>query len=129
MIAVMDVDASTHHSRSESTLFAPSMVLPRFGYRRAPRVASKVALAVAQFALIVGLAVAGTVFLGLTIASPIVVPLADRQGVVLSAADLATAQQVGSGWWIFAIGMVASFGAALATLGNLMQRLAGSTGE
>jgi hypothetical protein len=48
---------------------------------------------------------------------------------MLSPADLATAQAVGSAWWLFAAGTVLSFGAALATLGNLMQRMAGSAGE
>lgn len=100
------------------------MAIPRFGHRRAPRLATKIALALAQFALIFAFAVAGTIFLGLAIASPIVVPLAGRQSVTLSPADLATAGQLGSMWWLFAIGTILSFGAALATIGNLMQRLA-----
>ena len=105
-------------------MFAPSMAIPRLGHRRAPRLATKIATVVAQFAILFAFAVAGTIFLGLTIASPIVVPLAARQDVALSAMDLATAGQLGSMWWLFALGMVFSFGAALATLGNLMQRLA-----
>ena len=107
-------------------MFAPSMAIPRFGHRRAPRLATKLALVVAQFTAIFGFAVGGTIFLGLAIASPIVVPLAGRQDVALSATDLATAGQLGSMWWLFAIGTVLSFGAALATIGNLMQRLAAS---
>jgi hypothetical protein len=105
-------------------VFAPSMAIPRFGHRRAPRLAIKLAIVFAQFAIVFGFAVAGTIFLGLTIASPIVVPLAARQDVALSAMDLATAGQLGSLWWLFVLGMIFSFGAALATLGNLMQRLA-----
>ena len=105
-------------------MFAPSMAIPRFGHRRAPRLATKLAIVFAQFAIVFGFAVAGTIFLGLTIASPIVVPLAVRQDVALSAMDLATAGQLGSMWWLFALGMIFSFGAALATLGNLMQHLA-----
>jgi hypothetical protein len=105
-------------------VFAPSMAIPRFGHRRAPRLATKLAIVFSQFAIVFGFAVAGTIFLGLTIASPIVVPLAARQDVALSAMDLATAGQLGSMWWLFALGMIVSFGAALATLGNLMQRLA-----
>jgi hypothetical protein len=105
-------------------VFAPSMAIPRFGHRRAPRLATKLAIVFAQFAIMFGFAVAGTIFLGLTIASPIVVPLAGRQAVALSATDLATAGQLGSMWWLFTVGMVLSFGAALVTLGNLMQRLA-----
>jgi hypothetical protein len=100
------------------------MAIPRFGHRRMPRLVSKIAIVTAQFALLFALAIAGTILLGLTVASPIVVPLAGRQGISLSAADLATAQQVGSTWWLFATGAVLSFGAALATLGNLMQRMA-----
>ena len=107
-------------------MFAPSMAIPRFGHRRASRTATKIALSVGQFAIVLAFAVAGTVFLGLTIASPIVVPLAGRQGVALSSMDLATAGQLGSMWYLFAIGGLVSFGAALATLGNLMQRLATS---
>jgi hypothetical protein len=105
-------------------VFAPSMAIPRFGHRRAPRLATKLAIVFAQFAIVFGFAVAGTIFLGLTIASPIVVPLAARQDVALSAMDLATAGQLGSMWWLFALGMIFSFGASLATIGNLMQRLA-----
>jgi hypothetical protein len=100
------------------------MAIPRFGQPRLPRLATKLAVVAAQFAIILAFAVAGTIFLGLTIASPVVVPLAERQGVMLSAFDLASAQLVGSAWWLFAAGTVVSFGAALATLGNLMQRLA-----
>ncbi len=111
-------------NRLESPVFAPSLAVPRFGRVRAPRLAIKVATVVAQFAILFGLAVAGTIFLGLAIASPIVVPLAGRQAVTLSAADLSTAGQLGSMWWLFAVGAVVSFGAAIATLGNMMQRLA-----
>jgi hypothetical protein len=100
------------------------MAIPRFGHLRAPRLATKLAIVFAQFAIVFGFAVAGTIFLGLTIASPIVVPLAERQNVALSATDLATAGQLGSMWWVFALGMIFSFGAALATIGILMQRLA-----
>jgi hypothetical protein len=105
------------------------MAIPRLGRPPVPPLAAKLAVVGIQFGILVAFAVAGTVFLGLTLASPVVVPLADRQGVMLSPADLATAQVIGSAWWLFAIGTVLSFGAALATLGNLMQRLAGSTGE
>jgi hypothetical protein len=105
------------------------MAIPRFGRLHVPPLATKLAVVGIQFAILFAFAVAGTVFLGLTMASPVVVPLAGRQGVMLSPADLATAQAVGSAWWLFAAGTVLSFGAALATLGNLMQRMAGSAGE
>jgi hypothetical protein len=116
------VHAQRH--RLESAVFAPSMAIPRLGHRRAPRLATKLVVVFAQFAVVFGFAVAGTIFLGLTIASPIVVPLAERQDVALSAMDLATAGKLGSMWWLFAAGMVFNFAAALTTLGNVMQRLA-----
>jgi hypothetical protein len=68
-------------------------------------------------------AVAGTVFLALTVAATIAVPLAIRQGIALSPAELATAERLGSIWWLFAGGVIVSFGASLATLGKLLQRL------
>ena len=109
--------------RPESAVFAPTMAIPRFGLRRAPRLATKLAKLTAQFALIVAFAVAGTIFLGMAIASPIVAPLAGRQAVALSATDLATAGQLGSMWWLFAVGMVLELRPALATIGNLMRRV------
>jgi hypothetical protein len=51
-------------------------------------------------------------------------PSAERQGIAVSAADIATAQRLGSLWWLFALGVLLSFGSAAATLGKLMQRLA-----
>ncbi|HTG41024.1 MAG TPA: hypothetical protein VK697_05355 [Methylomirabilota bacterium] len=110
-------------------MFAPSMAIPRFGHGRAWRLATRVATVVAQFGLLVAFGVAGTVFFGLTIASPVAVPAAARQGIELSAADLATAQQLASVWWLFALGAVLSFAAALATIGSLIQHLASSPGE
>jgi hypothetical protein len=108
-------------------VFAPSMALPRFGHRRASPTATKIAAAAAMFAIVFAFAVAGTVFLGFVIASPIVVPLAGRQGVVLSGVDLATAHQLGSFWWLFATGGIISFGGALVTLGKMMERLGAPT--
>ena len=99
------------------------MAFPRLGTGRVPRLPTRVAVVVAEVGLLVAFAVAGTVFFGLTIASPVAVPAAARQGIALSAVDLATAQHLGSIWWLFAIGTVLSFGAALVTLGNVMRRV------
>ena len=110
-------------------MFAPSMPIPGIGRRRVPGLAVKLAVVGLHFAAVVVFAIAGTYFLGLTIASPIVVPLAERQNVALSAMDLAIAQVVGSVWWLFAAGTIVTFGAALATIGSLMQRLAASSEE
>ena len=104
-------------------MLAPSIAFPRLGSGRAPRLAARVAVVVAEIALLVVFAVAGTVFFGLTIASPVAVPAAARQGIALSAVDLETARHLGSTWWLFAIGTVLSFGAALVTLGNVMRRV------
>ena len=113
-------------SRLESVVLAPSMAISRFGRERAPGSRTKLASAAvvaARVALLVGFAVAGTVFFGLAIAAPIAVPAAVRQGIALSATDLATAHQLGSLWWLFAVGSIASFVGAVATLGNLMRRV------
>ncbi|HLQ48196.1 MAG TPA: hypothetical protein VK233_04430, partial [Candidatus Dormibacteraeota bacterium] len=79
--------------------------------------------------LLFAFGIAGTVFFGLTIASPVAVPAAARQGIELSATDLATAQQLASVWWLFALGAVLSFAAALATIGSLIQHLADPRAE
>jgi hypothetical protein len=105
-------------------VFAPSMAIPRFGHGRAWRRAARIATVGVQFGMLLGFGIAGTVFFGLTIASPVAVPAAARQGIELSAADLATAQQLASVWWLFALGAVLSFTAALATIGSLIQHLA-----
>lgn len=100
------------------------MAIPRFGDGRPLRLATKVATVVAQFGMLFAFGVAGTIFFGLTIASPVAVPAALRRGIELSPADLATAQQLASVWWLFALGAVLSFAAALATIGSLIQHLA-----
>jgi hypothetical protein len=99
------------------------MVIPRFGQDRTLRLATNVATVTMLVAMLLAFAVAGTVFLGLTIASPVAVPVAERRGIALSAADLTTAQHLASLWWLFAVGAVVSFGAALATIGTLIRRL------
>jgi hypothetical protein len=88
-----------------------------------PRASAPISTVVARSGLAFALAVAGTVFLGLTVAATIAVPLAMRQGIALSPTELATAERLGSIWWLFAGGVVVSFGAALATLGKLLERL------
>jgi len=110
-------------------VFAPSMAIPRFGQGRAWRRATRVATVGIQLGMLFAFGVAGTVFFGLTIASPVAVPVAVRRGIELSAADLATAQHLASMWWLFALGAVLSFAAALATIGSLIQHLASSPRE
>lgn len=105
------------------------MAIPRFGHGRTWRLTTRVATVVAQFGLLFAFGIAGTVFLGLTIASPVAVPAAMRRGIELSAADLATARQLASIWWLFALGSVLSFAAALVTVGTLIQHLADPQGD
>jgi hypothetical protein len=83
-----------------------------------------VATVAGQSAALIAFVIAGMIFIGLTIHSPIGLPSAERQGIAVSAADIATAQRLGSLWWLFALGVLHSFGGAAATLGKLMQRLA-----
>ena len=105
------------------------MAIPRFGQSAAWRRGARIATFGVQFGMLLGFGVAGTVFVGLTIASPVAVPAAARQGIELSAADLATAQQLASVWWLFALGAMLSFAAALATIGSLIQHLADPRAE
>ena len=69
---------------------------------------------VAVFALIM----AGITFIGLAIAFPIAVPIAEAYHVPIRAADAALAQQCAAFWWAVAALALASFvGAAAVTLG------------
>jgi hypothetical protein len=120
--------AAVHADRLTGVLvFAPSMAIPRFADRRPSPQVTKVGAVLVQVAMLVGFVVAGTIFIGLTIMSPVAVPSAQRQGLAISAADLATAQRLGSMWWLFASGVVLSFGAAVVTLGKMMQGLASAS--
>ena len=107
-------------------MFAPSPALPVLSYRPAPGPFASTTDVAVRSIVIAAFAVAGTVFLGLTVAATIAVPLAMRQGIALSSTELATAERLGSIWWLFAGGVVVSFGAALATLGKLLERLSDS---
>jgi hypothetical protein len=101
--------------------YAPS--LTTFGPQTGSPDPSRRRAVLERTALSVAFAVAGTILLGLTFAATIVVPLAGRQGIVLSGHELATAARLGSIWWLFALGVVTSFGAALAMLGQVLQHL------
>jgi hypothetical protein len=113
----------------ESIVFAPTQAIQRFGQGPTAQRATRIVTVVAEVALLFTFAIAGTIFFGLAIASPVGVPIAARQGITLSSGDLAAARELGSMWWLFAAGTVLSFGAAVVTIGNLLQRLGGSTEE
>jgi hypothetical protein len=73
-----------------------------------------VALVVGGLAVITvfALMVAGLTFIGLAIAFPIAVPVAQSSHVAISPIDAALAQQFAGLWWAFAALAVVSFGAA-----------------
>ena len=104
-------------------MFAPSTAIPRFGAWRPSRRATTIGTVVGHAALLVAFGIAGTVFFGLTVASSLGVGIAARQGIALSATDLAAAESLGPVWWLFAAGAALSFGAAMVTIGTLMRRL------
>jgi len=104
-------------------VFAPFPTAPAFPRRRLSPSIAKAATITFQFAALAGFAVVGTIFLGLAIASPIGLPIAERSAGAISASDVAVAQQLGSVWWLFAVGGVLSFAGALATIGTLLQHL------
>lgn len=97
--------------------------LPRFALPSLSRRSARIAAVVGRSVLAMAFVVAGMIFLALTFAATIAVPIAGRQGLALSGFEVATAEHLGSIWWLFAAGVVVTFGAALATLGRVMQRL------
>jgi hypothetical protein len=109
----------------ELTLLASSMALGNLGRgrTRSAGLTTKVATIVLEIGVIVAFAVIGMGFIGLAIASPVALPMAQQSRVAVSTAEIAVVQQLGSVWWLFALGVVLSFGAALATLMNLMRRM------
>ena len=86
------------------------------------RTARFVVAFVAATAAVVALVVAGVTFFALALAFPIAVPLAERFNVAVDPADVATARQFASIWWLFAAASIASFGAATATIVEVIRR-------
>jgi hypothetical protein len=97
--------------------------LPRLALPTPSGRATRIAAVVGRSALAVAFVAAGMVLLALTFAATIAVPIAERQGIALSGLEIATAERLASIWWLFAAGVIVTFGAALATLGGMMQRL------
>jgi hypothetical protein len=97
--------------------------LPRLAQPSLSPRTTRIAAVAGRSALAVAFVVAGMIFLALTFAATIAVPIAGRQGLALSGLEIATADRLGSIWWLFAAGVVVTFGAALATLGRVMQGL------
>jgi uncharacterized oligopeptide transporter (OPT) family protein len=95
-----------------TTSFAPSPASARSG--PGPLVAAIVA--VAGIAGAIGLTLAGFTFVGLAIAFPVAVPIAESHGLQVSVHDVELARQFAQFAWVFAALAVASFTGAVAVL-------------
>jgi hypothetical protein len=89
---------------------APSIRQPR----RDPLVAAVVG--VVGIVSFLALITAGLTFIGLAIAFPIAVPVAQSYGIPVSAQDMAIAQQFAQFAWVFAVLAVAAFTASIAVI-------------
>jgi hypothetical protein len=77
-----------------------------------PSTAAAVTIGIVAAVAVLALLTAGMTFLGLAIAFPIAVPVAQQFHVVVSATDLALAERFAAFWWVFGIFSVVSFVAA-----------------
>jgi len=91
---------------------------PTQSARRGPSAAVVALVGVVTVVAVFALIMAGITFIGLAIAFPIAVPVAEAYHLPVRAADAALAQQFAAFWWAFAALAIASFvGAAAVTLG------------
>ena len=95
---------------STSFATAPSITQPR----RDPLVAAVVA--VVGIVSFLTLITAGLTFVGLAIAFPIAVPVAQSYGIPVSTHDMAIAQQFAQFAWLFAVLAVAAFTASIGVI-------------
>jgi hypothetical protein len=84
--------------------------------RRGPNPLVAAVVGIAGIAGAITLILAGLTFVGLAIAFPIAVPVAESHGLVLSVHDVELARQFAQFAWVFAVLAVASFTSALAVL-------------
>jgi hypothetical protein len=88
-----------------------------------PRSPSRVVgIVVATVGAVAVLAVAGITFLALAVAFPIAVHAVQEWGLPAKPADIAIARQFAGFWWLFAVAGVAAFGAAVATVVEVIRR-------
>jgi hypothetical protein len=80
--------------------------------RGGPTTAAAVTIGIVAAVAVLALLTAGMTFLGLAIAFPIAVPVAQQFHVAVSATDLALAERFAAFWWVFGIFSVVSFVAA-----------------
>lgn len=120
-----DIEAETPRSDDRSADWRPLVFAsPAINLRPDPkRPAVKAATLIGGIVVLIAFGLVGTTFLGLAIAGPIALPVAQQQHIYVSASDTVIAKQLASTWWVFAIASVASFAAALATIVKLIQRL------
>jgi hypothetical protein len=105
----------SHIGSTESRMTFPVSTQPA---RSGPNPAVAAVVGVATIVAVFTLIMAGITFIGLAIAFPIAVPVAEAYHVPVRAADAALAAQFAGYWWAFGVLAVASFvGAALAALG------------
>ena len=89
-----------------------SFVQPDTGARRGPNPAAALVIGLTAAVVVLVLFVVGVTFVGLAIAFPIAVPVAQAYHLPISAADAALAERFASLWWAFAALAVATFAIA-----------------
>ena len=97
--------------------------VPSVQPRSGPDGAASFAIAVVASIAVLGLLTASVTFLGLAIAFPIAVPVAERFHVAVSASDVAVAQQFAGVWWVFALASIATIAAAVVIAVKAVERL------
>jgi hypothetical protein len=91
-----------------------------------PTTAAAVTIGIVAAVAVLALLTAGMTFVGLAIAFPIAVPVAQQFHVAVSATDLALAERFAAFWWVFGIFSVVSFVAAGVVAVKAIQHLAPS---
>lgn len=95
-----------------------SSPVPTQSARRGPSAAVVALVGTATVVAVFALIMAGITFVGLAIAFPIAVPVAEAYHLPFRDEDAALAQQFAAYWWAFAVLAIASFvGAAAVTFG------------
>ena len=96
---------------------------------RASTVPAKAVLFVATFVAVTALTLAGLTFLGLAIAFPVALPIAEANHIHVSAADAARASQFAGIWWVFAGLALASLSAAAAVIFKVGNHLSSNSAD
>ena len=85
---------------------------PSQSARRGPAPVNALMVGLVAGVAVVMLFVLGVTFIGLAIAFPIAVPIAEAYHLPVSAGDAALAEQLAGFWWVFAALALATFAAA-----------------